>query len=230
VRRGAELGVVESNRQGRYFEKELRLESDFPPEAPAPVLWIAALEADDLLEHATPERLVIAATATHNSLRSACLPNVFFTGPSRAMSRSALARAPEDVAKDAVAEAWHSTLVKYAARDLNKRYREAYGEPMDSLAWAGWAAARIYGEAWIRGAGPDAEGVAEYLRDKLSFDGQKGVAMTFAPSGQLRQVMFLVKDERVVGEVPLGRDAPILIRELVSPVCEEPEPAEVDAP
>ncbi len=212
--------MTESNRQGRYFEKELRLETEFPTEGETPEIWIAVVENEELETLAESGALVLSASSESDAMRAACRPNVLFTLPSRAMGRRALERAPK-AATRATAEAWHPSLVKYAARDLNSRYREAFDEPMNSLAWAGWAAARILGEAWTRGAGPDAASVTLYLREKLSFDGQKGVAMSFAPNGQLEQVMFLVKDGRVVGEVPRGQNAQTEIRNLVSPGCEK---------
>ena len=105
-------------------------------------------------------------------------------------------------------EAWHPSLIKYAARDLNKRYRERFDEAMGSEAWAAWAAARSLGEAVLRTRSADPDTIAVYLEGELGLDGQKGVALTFRPNRQLRQPLYFVDAaDEVVGEAPLAADA-----------------------
>jgi len=102
------------------------------------------------------------------------------------------------------ARAWHPDFVKYAARDLNKRFRRSQGVAMDDGAWAGWAAVRIVGEAVVRTGDADPGRILDYLRRELEFDGQKGVAHTFHESGQLRQPLLLTSPEgELLGEAPV---------------------------
>ncbi len=222
--RGAELGVAEANRQGRYFQKELALRAAAPEAEGAPEVWIFAGEdistRDALLASGGT---VIDVRSRDVADRTRCTPQLFFTAPSDAMVERATeiyaersdAPAPDDLSL----RAWHPSLVKYAARDLNRRYLEKYETPMDPEAWAGWAATRILGEAWLRGPDKDANSVGAFLRDSLSFDGQKGVALSFDPSGQLRQVLFAVAADKVVGEVPRGKNTASEVETLAAHSC-----------
>ena len=42
-----------------------------------------------------------------------------------------------------------------------------------------------------------------YLKNKLSFDGQKGSDMNFRITGQLRQLMLLVENDKIITEAPI---------------------------
>jgi hypothetical protein len=215
VRRGAELGLEEVALQGSFtghafelrpasVEELLRGE---PAEPPAAV--VAAVDAptlERLAKHLEPAGVaVLNATAEDDALRRRCRANLLHVIPSERMRASA-----EDQWRQghpgtvAVANAWHPDFVKYAARDLNKRFRRSQGVAMDDGAWAGWAAVRIVGEAVVR-TGEAAPGrILDYLRRELEFDGQKGIAHTFHDSGQLRQPLLLVSaDSELLGEAPV---------------------------
>ena len=49
----------------------------------------------------------------------------------------------------------------------------------------------------------DAEAVLSYLKNDLAFDGQKGAGATFRDTGQLRQLVLLVENDKIVAEAPL---------------------------
>lgn len=42
-----------------------------------------------------------------------------------------------------------------------------------------------------------------YLKTELSFDGQKGSNMTFRETGQLRQLLLIVEDNKIATEAPV---------------------------
>jgi hypothetical protein len=42
-----------------------------------------------------------------------------------------------------------------------------------------------------------------YLKNELSFDGQKGSDMNFRITGQLRQLILLVENDKIVTEAPI---------------------------
>ncbi len=205
--RGAELGIAEANVQGRYFGRVFTL----VPVAPTPPtrgVAIAALDEATLRAAQGEGRLVINAGDPADALRDDCPGGLLHTLPSARMiadaSRQA-ARAGVGAAGPGAlrVEAWHPSLERFAARDLNNRYRARFGEGMDSQAWAGWAAARAIGEAVIRGGSAEPAAIGRYLRDDFSFDGQKGVALSFRPNGQLRQPLYLVAGDEVVAEAPV---------------------------
>jgi hypothetical protein len=49
----------------------------------------------------------------------------------------------------------------------------------------------------------NAKNMLNYLKTKLSFDGQKGSDMNFRVTGQLRQLILLVEDNKVIAEAPI---------------------------
>jgi ABC transporter substrate binding protein (PQQ-dependent alcohol dehydrogenase system) len=102
-----------------------------------------------------------------------------------------------------VAHAWHSTFEKYAAAQLNKRYRDSFATPMVDEAWAGWAAVKIVSDTVARTQSAAPAALREALRGAIAFDGQKGVEMDFRADGQLRQPLLLIHEDTVVGEAPV---------------------------
>jgi len=101
------------------------------------------------------------------------------------------------------AQAWHGDFVKFAARDLNKRFKKKQGQTMDDDAWAGWAAVKMTSDSVAREKISDAKHMLIHLKTDLSFDGQKGSNMNFRETGQLRQLMILVEDGKIVAEAPV---------------------------
>ncbi len=204
---GAKLGIDESNRQGKYFEKELVLEPGEPKDRGSINFWILG---DNPSTAFPTDVLIIDAHSTSDEQRERCLDLRFFSAPSETM----LARAKsafvvsgyEGDSKEVEILAWHHTLFKYAARDLNRRYKDQFEVEMTSQAWAGWAAARLLGEAWIRGSKPRPDLFAKFFLGSVSFDGQKGVALSFTETGQLRQILFPVVSGKVLAEIPRGKE------------------------
>ena len=87
-------------------------------------------------------------------------------------------------------QAWHPTLVRYGAGELNERFERHTGRQMSSGAWAAWAAIKIAMEAALRADSP-APGIAAALR-RLTFDAHKGRALSFDETQRLVQPMYHV--------------------------------------
>ncbi len=204
--RGAALGIEEANRAARYFGFQLELD---PRGTPGPLGIAASSDGAALEALVGPGRVVINSRV---SKRSGCRAGLFHVAPSDAMVASARAQWREALKSEAPSvAAWHPSLVKFAARDLNKRYLAQYGEVMRSEAWAAWAAARSFGEAVLRTRSVDPAQIATYFRGAFGLDGQKGRALTFRPNRQLRQPLYYVDaDDEVVGEAPLADAVPDL--------------------
>ncbi len=108
---------------------------------------------------------------------------------------------------------WYHELVRYSARELNSRFFKKYQKPMDSAAWANWAAVKMLGEAVIRTESTDGYTLIKYLESNPPFDGHKGLALTFRSwNHQLRQPMHLVTPRTIPGDRPWD------ILEVVTPV------------
>lgn len=207
--KGVELGLAEANQQGRFLGLSYELEradvSDAGKHTNIAAAFVAGSPEDAAdLARALDKTPVFNVTSRDDAFRTHCRPNLFHTPPSDKMLAEAVAQwKTQSAVKEVVAQAWHEDFVKFAARDLNNRYRDKWNQPMDDEAWAGWAAVRIAADSIANNpeaAGPE---LIEYLRDEMEFDGQKGEYMTFRETGQLRQPLLLLEDGELAGEAPV---------------------------
>lgn len=175
---------------------------------PPPAAVVAATDAETLLRLAAnlsaASVAVLNLTADDDTLRQACLPNLFHIPPSARMKADAVAQwQKKHPAATVQARAWHDDFTKFAARELNNRFRKAHGVPMDDAAWAGWAAIKMLSETVARTQTTEPGRILAYLRHELEFDGQKGVPHTFRDTGQLRQPLLIVEEGKLLGEAPV---------------------------
>ena len=210
---GTGLGIAEADRQARYFGIRLVLSDDAShclagSEADAcDVSFVIAATGPERIPFLLGrDRVVWNVARGSTAPRSASHPRLFHTALDERTAAAAIAAhvAARPGAPAPTATAWHPSLMRFAARDLNRRFREATGTAMDSDAWAGWAAARTLGEAVLRSGSVQPASVARYLREELRWDGQKGVPLRFGPDGRLHQPFYLVLHDGTVEEVPLG--------------------------
>jgi hypothetical protein len=199
---GARQGLDEAIMQGEFLGQQYRL--DATPDTAVAI--ISALPAAGLAELARqhPNTPVLNVGAADDDLRDQCTANVFHVLPSARMAQDATAQWQQAHPDSQVsAQAWHPGFEKYAAAQLNKRYTAQFELPMDDHAWAGWAAVKLLSDTVAREQSAAPAVLLEALRERLAFDGQKGVDMSFRPDGQLRQPLLLVEAGRLVGEAPV---------------------------
>ncbi|MGI9230035.1 MAG: ABC transporter substrate-binding protein [Gammaproteobacteria bacterium] len=212
VMSGAEQGISEANLQGRFLDKQYTLSRYASADTGDIsgrdyVAILAALPARKVLAlaKAFPDHAVFNLTAKSNKLRTLCLPNLLHVIPSDKMYAGARRQWHEKHGKATIlVSAWHPDFVKFAARDLNKRYKAAFNKPMDERAWAGWAAVKMTSDHLARDDDDNPAAVLTALKTGLAFDGQKGLSMYFRGNGQLRQIL-LVEDKsgELLGEAPV---------------------------
>ena len=207
---GARQGLDEANLQGNFLNHSYSMDVIDPDKASSTDFspYIAIISAADkntfiaLINSNTQP--VFNVLLKDDDLRLICAGNSFHIYPAGKMQQDAVAQwhslHPDD---DVIARTWHPDFVKFAARDLNKRFSKAYQVPMDDAAWSGWAAVKMTSEGIIRLNITDSNQLLTFLRDKLQFDGQMGIELNFRPNGQLRQPMLLIKDNSIVGEAPV---------------------------
>jgi hypothetical protein len=214
VWRGIEQGLREANILGGFTGYTYTVEP-VSPEAllgaqrdKLPLAVVAATDAETLQRLSA--RFVAANVAVMNlladddALRQACLPNLLHVAPSARMKADAVAQWQKRKPTAQVqARAWHEDFTKFAAGELNNRFRKAQGVLMDDDAWAGWAALKLLSEAVARAQSTEPARILAYLRHEMAFDGQKGVPHTFRDTGQLRQPLLLVEAGKLVGEAPV---------------------------
>jgi ABC-type branched-subunit amino acid transport system substrate-binding protein len=215
--RGALLGAEESVRAaellGARFELRVREVTDAGDAAAATreaaalveagaVALVSALDAPGraaLGELAVARRIPLLTTRAPGDLAEdePVRTHVFHVSSSPRDRRETLARwkagegAPPGEAR---IEDWHPSLERFGATQLNQRYRERFGSPMDSLAWASWFAVKAAAETALRNA-------VERIGTS-GFDGHKGVRLRFRPDDHvLRQPLYVVAGERVLTEL-----------------------------
>ncbi len=209
---GAKQGLIEANLQGKFLGQNYEmLEITAEQLAQQDVGGISAiLTAVDTVDKyitiasAYPAMPVFNLVLRNDELRLDCLPNALHTIPSQRIQQDAEQQYKQkNPDSNAVAQAWHPDFVKFAARDLNKRYKKSAGIPMDDAAWAGWAAVKLTSDTVARAQTAAPDELLQYFKTSLKFDGQKGSDMNFRETGQLRQLMLLVEDGKIVAEAPV---------------------------
>jgi hypothetical protein len=159
---------------------------------------------------------VLNALCTSDALRGErCNGALFHVIPSDAMRQDALAVAKVGVSHGGAgaqaqatsrrAVAWHASLEKFGAEQLNQRFRARARAEMDDAAWAGWLALKILLESALRAPEVDGPKLRVYLeRPDARFDGHKGVPLSFRPwDHQLRQPLYVVAGD-TIAEAPAG--------------------------
>lgn len=205
---GVSQGLAEANLQGRFLGQRYELRSLGKVEklTAGVTAVLAAMNDEALIALAKqyPQVPVLNLASQSDGLRALCHPNLLHVVPSQSMKDDALAQW-RTLNKDArvSVQAWHPSFTKYAAEQLSKRFFEAQGRIMDDEAWAGWAAVKLVSDtvARVRSAAP--KEILAYLKGKITFDGQKGIDLSFRPNGQLRQPLWIVSTGKVIGEAPV---------------------------
>lgn len=207
---GVMQGQHEANIQGRFLDQNyvveaMTLEGLAQTQAPiAAVIAAGDVAALQSVSAAMDAHAVFNVTAGDDVLRQACVTNLLHVPPSSAMRADAVTQWREKNPDASVeAWAWHPKFVKYAARDLNKRFKRVQGVAMDDDAWAGWAAVRMVAEGVIRTQSTDPSTLLEFMKSEIAFDGQKGMPLTFRDTGQLRQRLLIVEGGELAGEAPV---------------------------
>jgi len=109
--------------------------------------------------------------------------------------------------------AWEPTIDAYGARELNARYTDRWGEPMEAAAWAAYQGVKVLFEAAMFGGSTDSEAVLAYFNAPSSvFDVWKGIGTSFRPwDHQLRQPLYL---SQIDAEATDARGLGLLVGEL----------------
>ena len=208
---GAQQGLSEAKLQGQFLNQQYVLNTVSAAEALntdySPYLAvIAAVDHDTyrkLLDN-LPNVPVFNVTLEDDDLRAACSPNALHVPASRQMKLDAVAQwQKKNPGAQVTAQTWHPEFVKFAARDLNKRFTKNYQQAMDDAAWAGWAAVKMSSDTVARENITDPAKLLDYLKTSLLFDGQMGIEMNFRQTGQLRQPLLLIENGRIAGEAPV---------------------------
>ncbi len=230
---GVAQGIHEANLQGRFLGQNYSLHefSGDNMDAIDPAGFIAiivATNADDLQQAGDlfKDHAILNVVVHDDELRGQCTANLLHVIPSDRMLADAkaqwLQKSPGD---EITVSGWHPDFVKFAARDLNKRFKKKFSEPMDQYAWAGWAAVKMTSDSVARKNLTDPAELLHHLKTGLSFDGQKGLDMDFRDTGQLRQLLLVVTlDGELAGEAPVrGVVAPDDVDSLGLASCSNPD-------
>ncbi len=208
---GVQQGLEEANLQGQFLNQKYNLDVISSSEIGTydfsnyiAVLTAVDIDAFTLLSEKLPGVPLFNLTIDDDNLRSACTKNTLHVIPGSRMKEDAVKQwSKKSPGSNATAHAWHPDFVKFAARDLNKRFKKNYNVEMDDFSWAGWAAVKMTSDTVARTNFTDQAKILAYLKTELLFDGQKGSDMNFRETGQLRQPILLVEGNKIVAEAPI---------------------------
>ncbi|MBL1142390.1 MAG: hypothetical protein HND53_10200 [Proteobacteria bacterium] len=208
---GVKQGLEEANLQGQFLNQKYNLDLFATKDALTHDFsdYIAVLTAVDIdnfqiLAKSLSNTPVFNLSISDDSIRAACADNTLHIIPSNRMAEDALSQwQKKEADSNAKAQAWHADFVKFAARDLNKRFKKNHKVKMDDYSWSGWSAVKMTTDTVARTQITNPEKMLNYLKSELSFDGQKGSNMNFRETGQLRQLLLLIEDNKIVAEAPV---------------------------
>ena len=212
--RGVELGRNEALRTGAVLGKtittyNISLESSLQPREVIDALSrkgvsivIVCVSESHLREMAVEAKLrgmvMLNCCVRSNALRRGFCDTIFHIEASDAMYADAAAQSPGSKG----VKLWDAGLERYGAAQLNDRFRDFARAPMDEPAWAGWVAAKIAWETFLRSPTSMA---ATMGAERMQFDGHKGAPLSFrAWDRQLRQPLYAIAD-RVIDVPDTGR-------------------------
>jgi hypothetical protein len=209
---GIQQGVNEANLQGQFLGQAYSV-------TPITLDELANIEATTavFISADTKTTLAIANLSslanvavfnlsnTDDALRQACLPNLFHITASEQMRKDALAQwEAKNSGTPVTVQGWHENFRKFAASQLNKRFKKEHNINMDDDSWAGWVGPKMISDTVARTQSADAATILEFVKNKLAFDGQKGAGATFRENGQLRQLLLLIdENNKIAAEAPL---------------------------
>lgn len=208
---GVKQGLEESNLQGQFLNQKYNLDlvsisdiSTYDFSSYIAVLVAADATTFTKLTENLPDTPIFNLTINDDNLRTDCIKNALHIIPSDRMTKDAESQWKQKKSEsNATAHAWHPDFVKFAARDLNKRFKKNHDVAMNDYSWSGWAAVKMTSDTVARTQITDPGKMLTYLKTELSFDGQKGDDMNFRKTGQLRQPLLLVEDNKIVAEAPV---------------------------
>ena len=208
---GIKQGMDESNLQGQFLNQKYDLTiipedkiSQYDFSKNIAVLTTLSSKKLEGLAKQLPNTPIFNLADQSNELRQNCISNMLHIIPSNQMKNDALkqwhVKEPDSKANP---QSWHHSFVKFAARDLNKRFKKNHKIYMDDHSWTGWAAVKMTSDTVARTGIINSKDMLNYLKNNLTFDGQKGSDMNFRKNGQLRQLILLVENDKVVAEAPI---------------------------
>ena len=176
LRRGIEFGLAEMTHTARLMQRQVILAKDSSSDATGIIVATASAPVP------TGETVVRVHVSPLPSGAESCEFSV----------------APPDSKTDRSVVAWHPSLVRYGASELNERFHTQYGNDLTEAAYLGWVAAKALVDAELRRKPEE-----DFCRvvATLRFDGHKGRPLFFdAATRTLSQPLYIVKDGKVIGE------------------------------
>ncbi len=206
---GVVQGIDEANFQGEFLGQSYTIKN-YDVEDIAHVADVSAIfaVADEVglreLAKLNPDTPVFNLSDENNSLRENCITNLFHAILSQKMRDDAVAQwLQKNADSKATAAGWHKDFKKYAASQVNKRFTDLHEKAMDDSGYAGWIAMKAVADAVARTSSIDGAKLMTFLKNDLVMDGAKGLKMNFRSTGQLRQMLLLVDEGKIVGEAPV---------------------------
>ena len=203
---GAIQGLQEANAQGKFLQLNYKLIHKTKLDdvkADKPYAVISSLSPAKLRQAllANPQIPFLNISSIAEPFSRLCTPNLFYIRPHPSSLVAAEAAWKAEGRIEAKAVLWHHSFKKYAAAQLNKRYKKNTDRRMNSESWSGWASVKLFSDTLARN-GPESEiSIVNFLKKSLAFDGQKGRDLFFNSYNYLEQPLLVIHDDKIVGEI-----------------------------
>lgn len=208
---GLQQGIEEANTQGKFLNLKYII-ANFNDLASiqdkASTIIVSARSALRNSELATkyPNIPVFAVLPSSSAQSRPCAKNILYISPSSQIMNkvTTLWRAGHPNGNGR-AQLWHYTFRKYAAAQLNKRFKKTAEKPMSDDSWSAWAAVKLFSDVAAKNANPSTQLLNPKETSTLAFDGQKGVDLNFNSELELLQPLLIVDNGIIVSEISIEK-------------------------
>ena len=204
-------GIKEANTQGKFLNLQYII-VDFSRLADiqdkSSTIIVSARSARRNSELATkyPSIPIFSVIPSSSVQSRPCAKNILYTRPSsQVMKKVTTLWRAEHPNRNGHARLWHYTFKKYAAAQLNKRYKKTTDKSMSDESWSSWAAVKLFSDVAAKSAKPSTLLLNPQKTRTLAFDGQKGVDLNFNSELELLQPMLIIDNEIIVSEISIEK-------------------------
>ncbi len=224
---GLGQGLEDSSEKhgGLKFRLNTELENFRPYKDPkVDALFVSmGVEAIRILSMLNPQIPIFNLVDDSEEIRSMCLPNVFHLLPSKSMRGKAISEWKQKNSDESNtsldAKAWDPTFNDGKAYVLNIKFKEKRSIELSEQGWAGWVAATALSDALVKSK-KDNSNIIDILKNDFNINVYKGIDSHFGKDGQLKQIVLIKNEEKVVGQIPVKDSGKDTLDSIVETYCQ----------
>ena len=208
---GLTQGIKEANTQGKFLNLKYTV-VDFNHLARTKdststiIISTRSSRRNGELAREYPSIPIFSVLPSSNTPSRPCAKNILYTRPSsQVMKKVTDLWRIEHPNTNARAQLWHHSFKKYAAAQLNKRFKITADKSMSDESWSSWAAVKLFSDVAARSNNPSALLLNPKETSTLAFDGQKGVDLNFNSELELLQPVLIIENDIIISEFSIDK-------------------------